>query len=174
MPPRWASKCIEKCCREALPLLMWRMSSCHIYRSVPLRQVQAALNWILDTGLGCIWIIWLLQTFFHFQCRYMEKQVNRCRNKAIICMPVKACHCFISCSVRGLKWLWISKAASTACLSYYDIKYNNTGTWIQSIHLITKTLTSAAINQRIDVPAVFLCVLTDFSIDLLCCETNCA
>lgn len=43
-----------------------------------------------------------------------------------------------------------------------------------SIHLIMKILTSAAINQRIDAPAVFLCVLTAFSIDSLRSKTNCA
>lgn len=43
----------------------------------------------------------------------------------------------------------------------------------KSIHLIVKILTTAAINQLIDAPAVFLCVLTAFCIDLLCCETNC-
>lgn len=44
----------------------------------------------------------------------------------------------------------------------------------KSVHLIAKILTSAAINQLIDVPAAFLCVLTVFTIDLLCCDTNCA
>lgn len=39
----------------------------------------------------------------------------------------------------------------------------------KSGHFIVKILTSAAINQLIDVPAAFLCVLTVFSIDLLCC-----
>lgn len=42
------------------------------------------------------------------------------------------------------------------------------------IYLIAKILASAAINQLIDVPAVFLRVLTAFSIDSLRCETNCA
>lgn len=43
-----------------------------------------------------------------------------------------------------------------------------------SIHAVVKILTSAAMHQLIDVPAVFLYVLTAFAIDLLCCETNCA
>lgn len=43
-----------------------------------------------------------------------------------------------------------------------------------SIQAVVKIFTSAAMHQLIDVPAVFLYVLTGFSIDLLCCETNCA
>lgn len=43
-----------------------------------------------------------------------------------------------------------------------------------SVHLILKVLNSAAVNPVIDVPVVFLCVLTAYSIDLLGCETNCA
>lgn len=46
----------------------------------------------------------------------------------------------------------------------------------KSVHFISKLFffTSAAINQLIDAPAAFLCVLTVLSIDLLCCDTNCA
>ncbi len=44
----------------------------------------------------------------------------------------------------------------------------------KSVNLYRENLTSAAISQLIDVPAVFLCVLTAFSIDRRCCQTNCA
>lgn len=43
-----------------------------------------------------------------------------------------------------------------------------------SEHLIAKILPSAAINQRIDVPAAPLCVFTVYTIDLLCCDADCA
>lgn len=145
--------------RDTFSSVRWCRSSCHIYRS--LRQVRAALDWAAFKSPACT------KWFSIFSADMRKKQAGRCRNKAVICITVKASYGFISGSVRGLKWLLISKATSTAYLSGTLISYDS------SIHLIAKILTSAAIHQLIGVPAVFLCVLTAFSIDLLHWETNC-
>lgn len=76
--------------------VMWHKSSCHIYRSVPLSQVQAALNWILD------WDVFTTVNGLSFSAQiHTKKQASR--YKTVIYMSVKASDYFISAWVRGLK-----------------------------------------------------------------------